>query len=64
MTVSNTDVLQEYRHLYKTFNLTKQEVRHLLANSIEAAFISVSEKAMLLQELDKRIDDYYKKIVE
>ncbi len=64
MTVSNTDVLQEYRHLYKTFNLTKQEVRHLLANSIEAAFISVDEKMKFLKELDKRIDDYYNKIIE
>ena len=64
MTVSNTDVLKEYRHLYKTFNLTKQEVRHFLANSLEAAFIPVNERIELLKELDKRIDNFYNKIIE
>ena len=64
MTVSNTDVLKEYRRLYKTFKLTKYEVRHFVANSIEAAFISQEEKIRLLKELDKRIDCYYQKIIE
>ena len=64
MTVSNTDVLKEYRHLFKVFKFKKYEVRHFLANSIEAAFISREEKTTLLRELDKRIDNYYLKIVE
>ncbi len=64
MTVSNTDVLKEYRHLYKTFKFTKYEVRHFIANSIEAAFISQEDKIRLLKELDKRIDSYYQKIIE
>lgn len=64
MTVSNTDVLKEYRQLFKVFKFKKYEVRHFLANSIEAAFISQEEKTTLLRELDKRIDNYYLKIVE
>ena len=64
MTVSNTDVLQEYRHLYQTFKLQKHEVRHYLMNSINASFTSFETKAMLMKELDKKIDDFYNKIIE
>ncbi len=63
MTVSNTDVLQEYRHLYQTFKLAKHEVRHYLTNSIYASFASNETKQMLMRELDKKIDDFYNKIV-
>ena len=63
MTVSNTDVLQEYRHLFNIYKFKKHEVRHFLANSINAAFISPQEKIKLLGVLDKRIDDYYLKII-
>ena len=64
MTVSNTDVLKEFRHLYQVFNLQKYEVRHFLINSINASFASLVTKMMLLKELDKKIDDFYSKIVE
>ena len=63
MTVSNTNVLQEYRHLFNVYKFKKHEVRHFLANSINAAFISPEEKMKLLGVLDKRIDDYYLKII-
>ncbi len=64
MTVSNTDVLKEYRHLFKVFKLTKFEVRHLLMNSLEAAFIAPELKFKLMRELDKKIDNFYNKIIE
>ena len=64
MTVSNTDVLKEYRHLYQTFNLQKHEVRHYLMNSINASFTSYQTKAMLLKELDKKIDNFYQEIIK
>ena len=64
MTVSNTDVLKEYRHLFKVFKLKKYEVRHFLANSLQAAFISNELRSKLLIELDKRIDNFYSKIIE
>lgn len=64
MTVSNTDVLKEYRHLYKEFNLQKYEVRHLLTNSINASFTDSNTKSMLLNELNKKIDSYYDLIIK
>ena len=64
MTVSNTDVLKEYRHLYQTFNLQKHEVRHYLMNSINASFTSYQTKAILLKELDKKIDNFYQEIIK
>ena len=63
MTVSDTDVLKEYRHLYKVFKLQKYEVRHFLTNSINAAFIDFNKKQVLMQELDKRLDDFYSKVI-
>lgn len=62
MTVSDTDVLKEYRHLYQEFKLQKYEVRHLLNNSINAAFIDVNKKQALRRELDKRLDNFYEEI--
>ena len=64
MTVSDTDVLKEFKHLYKTFKLTKYEVRHYLTNSINASFASPEVKTMLLGELNKKIDNFYQQIIE
>ena len=64
MTVSNTDVLEEFRHLYKTFNLQKYEVKHFLINSINASFAALDTKMMLLGELEKKIDNFYQQIIE
>ena len=63
MTVSNTDVLKEYRHLFKEFKLQKYEVRHFLINSIEASFTSINKKQALIQELDKKLDNFYEEII-
>ena len=63
MTVSNTDVLNEYRHLFKEFNLQRYEVRHFLMNSIEAAFIDANKKQALIRELDKRLDRFYEEVI-
>ena len=63
MTVSNTNVLKEFRHLFKEFKLQKFEVRHFLNNSIEAAFIPLDKKQALMRELDKRIDKFYEEII-
>ena len=64
MTVSNTDVLKEYRHLFRVFKFKKYEVRHLLANSLQAAFISNELRTKLMAELDKKLDGFYQKIIE
>ena len=62
MTVSNTDVINEFQYLYLTFNLSKDDVYYYLNNSINASFISESRKELLRVLLDKRIDDFYQKI--
>ena len=64
MTVSDTNVLKEYRHLFKEFKLTKYEVQHFLQNSIAAAFVDEQTKIMLRGELAKKIDWYYQQIIE
>ena len=64
MTVSNTDVLKEYRHLFKVFKFAKYEVRHLLMNSLDAAFISPELRFKLTAEMDKKLDNFYNKIIE
>ena len=63
MTVSNTNVLEEFRHLYKQFKLQKHEVRHFLTNSINASFTDLATKTMLLNELNKKIDIFYDLII-
>ena len=62
MTVSNTDVYQEFAHLYQTFNLSKRDVYQLLKNSIKHAFIDLELKNRLLVKLDERIDKFYSQI--
>ena len=64
MTVSDTTVLDEFRHLFRAFKLTKQEVKHLLYNSLEAAFIPIEERFKLQRVVDSRIDKYYEEIVK
>ena len=63
MTVSNTDVLKEYRHLFKEFKLQKYEVKHFLMNSIEASFTSIDKKQALMRELDKRLNNFYEEVI-
>lgn len=62
MTVSNTDVYQEFSHLYQTFELSKRDVYQMLKNSIKYAFTSDEVKAKLLEKLDERIDKFYSQI--
>ena len=63
MTVSNTNVIEEFKHLYKAFNLQKFEVRMILKNSIDASFTNMNEKQALLRELDLRLNNFYNQII-
>ena len=64
MTVSNTNVIKEFQHLYRTFKLQKHEVRHFLMNSIYASFAPLETKMMLIRELDKKLDRFYQRVTE
>ena len=58
MTVSNTDVIQEYRHLVREFKLQDHEIKHFLINSINAAFVDVNKKQALRRELDRKFNSF------
>ena len=62
MTVSNTDVYQEFSHLYQTFNLDRGTVYQLLVNAIKHAFTTNDVKEELLERLDDRFDKFYQQI--
>ena len=62
MTVSNTDVYQEFSHMYQTFKLSRETVKSLLNNSIDYSFADAKVKKMLHEKLDEKIDDFYNKI--
>lgn len=64
MTVSHTDVTREFVHMMDTFNLEKDEVKKLLLNSIEYAFIDKKQKEKLKKELELKIDPFYEKITK
>ena len=64
MTVSDTNVLEEYRHLHKVFNLQKYEVRHFLMNSINASFASLEQKNKLRKLIDLKLNDFYQQIIK
>lgn len=62
MTVSNTNAIIEMGKMKKTFNLSKEEVKHLLLTSINHAFINESDREFLKQKIAERIDDYYQNL--
>ena len=64
MTVSNTDVYKEFKHLYQTMNLSKEEVYRLLNNSIKHAFTDEITKKRLKEKLDLKFDKFYSEISE
>ena len=64
MTVSNTDVFNEFKHLQRTFGLNDIEIYRYLNNSTKHAFVDDKTKAKLQEWLDEKFDDFYIHIVE
>ena len=62
MTVSNTNVIEEFKHLKKTFNLTDKDIEYYINNSIDMAFISDEEKEKLHQLLPYKLPNFLAKI--
>ena len=62
MTVSNTNVIDEFKHLYKTFKLSKDDVKYYLFNSVDAAFINQQDKERYKQLVKNKVDEFYRKI--
>ena len=62
MTVSNTNVVNEFKHLYRTFKLSKDDVEYYLFNSVDAAFINQQDKERYKQLVKNKVDEFYRKI--
>ncbi|MCD8204084.1 MAG: adenosine deaminase [Coprobacillus sp.] len=59
ITVSNTHVFDEFEHLMKELDLTKDEIYQLLFNAITISYTEEPEKKWLKSMLDERFEDYY-----
>ena len=62
MTVSNTDAIKEMATMVKTFNLTKDEVRKLICNSIKHSFVDTDTQEKLYVRMNEAFDSYYEKV--
>ena len=58
MSVSNTSIKKEWIELVKAFSLEKKEMKKILQNSIEAAFLNQEEKNYLRKKLEAAIGEY------
>ena len=47
MTVSGTNARKDMQHLIESHNLSKEQVRELILNSVSASFLSKEEKVEL-----------------
>ena len=52
MGIERTNIEKEFDHMEKNFNLTYEQEKIILLNSIEAAFTTDEVKAKLKKELD------------
>ena len=64
MTVSNTDVFNEFKHLQRVFHLNDIEIYRYLNNSIKHSFTDDKTKAKLKEWLDEKFEYFYMHIVE
>ena len=62
MTVSNTNAIIEMRKMKETFNLSKEEIYHLLSNSINHAFVNENKRVELKRKLDEKFTEFYKNL--
>lgn len=62
MTVSNTDAIKEMRTMVKTFNLTKDEVKKLICNSIKHSFAGLDDQEKLYVRMNEEFDSYWEKV--
>ncbi len=62
MTVSNTNAIKEMAIMVKTFDLTKDEVKKLICNSIKHSFVENDVQEKLYQRMNEVFDSYYEKV--
>ena len=64
MTVSNTDIVNEYKRLVKELGVSKEDIRQILGYAANMAFVSPSKKADLHKLLCIGFEDFYSRLVE
>lgn len=58
MTVSDTDIKNEFARVCPAFDLSKAEQRQLLVYAVEGAFVSDSERRELLRAVEERMGEF------
>ena len=56
-TVSNTNIIEEYKYVLENTNLTTEDLRNMNINAIRGAFISPQKKAELISKISMREED-------
>ena len=56
-TVSNTDIIEEYKWILENTSLTVEDLKQMNINAIRGAFISPQKKAELIAELEQKEKD-------
>ena len=56
-TVSNTNIIEEYKYVLENTNLTTEDLRNMNINAIRGAFITPQKKAELISKISMREED-------
>ena len=64
MTVSNTDIFKEFRHLNEHFPLKWFEIKMLLDNAADIAFVDLNEKMRIKREIAAKFNWFYEEITK
>lgn len=59
-TVSNTDIIQEYKWVLENTNLTIEDLKQMNINAIRGAFITPQKKAELINKVTEREEEIQK----
>lgn len=62
MTVSHTNVIEEFKHLKNVFNLSEEDIKYYIENAIDMAFINKEEKERLYGILPYKYKTFFEKL--
>jgi len=62
MTISNTDVYEEFKKIIKSHNLQPFEIKQLLLNAADAAFLPIDKKILLKKKIELNFVEFYYKV--
>ena len=62
MSVSNTNVIEEFKHLINTFSLSEEDVFYYIKNALDMSFIDKTKKEDLMNVLNYKFSLFYQKL--